>query len=375
MAGLVPGSTLAQADVSVELGASQVGPPAGLEGESARFGIVGLRASSYGMGGTGMGASLVFGRAFGDSVGGDFVSGVVSGAVRSGLGVHWTAGLNLELVGFQVRAPFPYRAFAAEGGPSLSFETGPVSLTATGVLGVGGSRVELWRRSDGIHVVLQDQLWRVGGTGELLLGVGPVSLGLGGGVHDSAGGTYSSGGARLVAAGGWGAAEVRADVWETPWGEAEWTGGLTFMIPMAGWSLRGFLGKSEPDPLTLAEPGGGSGGVLLGRSLYRKELDLEGARVPYEVVTDGIGAARVRIGVDAPDGAREVSVLGDFTLWDAVPMQRDGDRWIAEVDVPYGTHHYGFLVDDEWYVPEDTQDVVPDEWGRLSAILVIEGVE
>jgi hypothetical protein len=46
---------------------------------------------------------------------------------------------------------------------------------------------------------------------------------------------------------------------------------------------------------------------------------------------------------------------------------------MAEVDVANGTHHYGFLVDDEWYVPDDARDVVPDEWGRLSAILVIEG--
>jgi hypothetical protein len=373
MTGVVPGPALAQTDVAVELGASQVGPPAGLEGESARFGIAGLRASRYGMGGSGVGASLMLGRAFGDSVGGDFVSGVLSGSIRDAWGVHWTAGMDFELVGFQVQAPFPYRAFGVEGGPSLSYRKGPVTATAAGVFGVGGSRVELWRRIDGIHLILQDGLWRAGATGELLLGEGPVSLGLVGGLHDSAGGTYASGGARLVTSGGWGAAEVRGDVWETPWGETEWTGGLTFVIPIAGWSLRGFVGKSEPDPLTLAEPGSGSGGVLLGRSLYRKELDLEEAVVPYEVVSEATETARVRIRIDAPAGATRVDVLGDFTLWDAVPMRRDGNGWTAEVDVPYGTHHYGFLVDDEWYVPEDTQDVVPDEWGRLSAILVIEG--
>ena len=83
----------------------------------------------------------------------------------------------------------------------------------------------------------------------------------------------------------------------------------------------------------------------------------------------------MRMAIEVPDGTRSVEVLGDFTLWDAVPMRRDGDRWVAEMEVPVGTHHYGFLVDDEWYVPDDTRDVVPDEWGRLSAILVIEGVE
>ena len=57
----------------------------------------------------------------------------------------------------------------------------------------------------------------------------------------------------------WVAAEVRTDVWSTPLG-TEMTGGLSFVIPLSGWSLRGFFGKSEPDPLTLAEPGSGSGG-------------------------------------------------------------------------------------------------------------------
>jgi hypothetical protein len=54
-------------------------------------------------------------------------------------------------------------------------------------------------------------------------------------------------------------------------------------------------------------------------------------------------------------------------------MTRRGDRWVVELAVAEGTYHYGFLVDGEWYIPADARDVVPDEWGRLSATLVIEG--
>lgn len=372
LATLAPAPGLGQTEVAVELGVSQVGPPSGLEGESARFGIGGLRASHYTFDGSGIGASLMFGRAFGNEAGGDFVSGVLSGKVRDRWGTAWTGGLDLELVGFEVRAPFPYLAVAVEGGPSLAFQAGPVTATAGGVLGIGGSRVELWREVDGPRRVFEDDLWRVGGTAELLVGGGPLHAGVAAGAHETPNGTYASGGARLVLSGGWGAAEARTDVWDTPFG-AEVTGGLTFMIPLAGWSVRGFLGKSEPDPLTLAEPGSGSGGLLLARSLYRRSLDLGGADVPYDIVSEGAASARVRIRIEAPDGAASVAVLGDFTLWDPVPMRRAGDEWVAEVDVSWGTHHYGFLVDDEWYVPDGTQDVVPDEWGRLSAILVIEG--
>jgi hypothetical protein len=249
---------------------------------------------------------------------------------------------------------------------------GPVTTTAKGVFGIGRSSVELWRRIDGLRRVFQDDLWRAGATAEVLLGTGTVRAGLVGGLHDTPGGTYTSGGARALLAGGWGAVEARGEIWETPL-TTELTGGLTFVIPLSGWSFRGFFGKSEPDPLTLAEPGSGGGGLLASVKLYSGTSDRDGSGVPYQVVSDRSGTARVRIRVEAPDGARTVAVLGDFTLWDPIPMRRDGNEWVAEVDVPYGTHHYGFLVDEEWYVPEDTQDVVPDEWGRLSAILVIEG--
>lgn len=68
-------------------------------------------------------------------------------------------------------------------------------------------------------------------------------------------------------------------------------------------------------------------------------------------------------------------VVGHFTPWESVPMQRDGMGWVVDLEVEAGTHHYGYLVDGEWYLPEDQENVVPDEWGRMSAILVIEGEE
>jgi hypothetical protein len=372
MAGLAPTAATAQGVVAFEVGASQVGPPSGLDGDNARFGMAGVRASYYGIGGSGIGASLMFGRALGNTNGGDFVSGVLAGAVRSEWSSRWTGGMDLELVGFQVRSPFPYTAVAVEGGPLLSVQTGPLTTTAKGVLGVGSSSIEVWRRLDGIHRIFDESLWRVGAEAELLLGSGAIRGGLAGGVHDSRGGSYTSGGARVLLSSSWVAAEVRADVWDTPLG-TEVTGGLSFAVPLSGWSLRGFFGKSEPDPLTLAEPGSGSAGLVVSMNLYSQEPGGDGGLVPYQVLTAGVDAARVRLRLEAPSGTRAVSVLGDFSLWEAIAMRRQGDAWVADVEVPYGTHHYGFLVDDEWYVPSDTQDVVPDEWGRQSAILVIEG--
>jgi hypothetical protein len=371
-AGLSAQVVSAQSDITLEVGASQVGPPLGLDAESARFAVAGVRASHYGSSGAGVYGSLLAGRTIGDPNGGDFVTAHLGGELAEQWSADWRGSLDLRLLAFGVRAPFPYNAIAVEVGPTVTFSTGALSLELAGVAGSGRSRFEVWRVAGGRTRVFESDLARVGGTAALSLGRGPVRVGVSGGVHGTPGGRFASTGASLMLAGGWGAVEVRGDVWRTPLGTQP-TGGLALVIPLSGWSVRGFFGRSEPDPLTLAEPGSASGGVLLGRSLYGRD---EGPGVdtrPWEVVAATAAGARVRMSIEAPAGAGTVELLGDFTLWEPVPMRRRNGRWEVELEVGPGTHHYGFLVDDEWHVPDDTRDVVPDEWGRLSAILVIEG--
>ena len=364
----------AQSDITLEVGASQVGPPLGLDAESARFAVAGLRASHYGSSGAGVYGSLLAGRTIGDPNGGDFVTAHLGGELAEQWSADWRGSLDLRLLAFGVRAPFPYNAIAVEVGPTVTFSSGAFSLEVAGVAGSGRSRFEVWRVAGGRTRVFEDNLARVGGTAEASLARGPARVGVGGGVHGTPGGRFTSGGASLLLAGGWGAVEVRGDVWRTPLGTQP-TGGLALVIPLSGWSMRGFLGRSEPDPLTLAEPGSASGGVLVGRSLYGRDAGPAVGARPWEVLGATPAGARVRMSIEAPADAGTVELLGDFSLWEPVAMRRRNGRWEVELEVRAGTHHYGFLVDDEWYVPDDTRDVVPDEWGRMSAILVIEGVE
>jgi len=360
-----------QTEVAIELGASQVGPPVGSDAESARFGVGGLRASHYSLSGSGLSASVLLGRAFGDQSGGDFLSASLSSSMVENWGGGWTAGMDLRVFGFGVGGAFPYRAIAAEGGPTLEYRRGSLTLAGAAIAGVGRSTFDVAGFQAGVTRSFQDDLWRVGGTGEVTLGTGAVRVGIAGGAHETPSGLFSSGGTRLLFAGGWGAVELRADLWRTPGGN-ETTGGLTFVLPLSGWSFRGFLGRSEPDPLTLAEPGSGSGGLLLGRNLFARAPGPE--RSPsHEVLAATPAGAVVRMSIVAPAGAERVEVLGDFTLWAPVSMRLEGGRWVAEVPVQTGTHHFGYLVDGEWFVPEYEESVVADEWGRSSAILVIEG--
>ena len=209
LACAAPQAVLAQTDVALELGASQVGPPLGADAQSARFGVAGVRASHYSLAGSGVWASMLVGRTLGDPNGGDFLSAIVGGTLLDRWGAHFTGGMDLTFLGFGVKAPFPYRALAAEGGPTLQYRAGPVSVKASLIAGLGRSRVELWSTAGGPTRVFEDDLWRVGGTTDLLLGSGPVRFGVSAGAHDTPGGTYRSGGARIVLAGGWGAVDMR----------------------------------------------------------------------------------------------------------------------------------------------------------------------
>jgi Glycogen recognition site of AMP-activated protein kinase len=363
----------AQTEVTLEVGASAVTPPSDVEGDAGRFAVGGVRVSRLGPRATGVTLSLLAGRSLDATSGGDFFSGSVGGRFAQDFGAGWSAGLDARAFGFEVTSPFPYRALALEGGPVLRYRSAHASVRLAGVGGVGSSRVELRRRAGGAVRVVEDELWRYGATGELLLGSRTVMAGLAGGMHETAGGSYTTGGARLIVGDGRVAGELRLDVWDTPLGTTT-TGGLALIVPVgSAWSLRGFFGRSEPDPLTLAEPGGGSGGVLVGRRVYASPVvTTRRGTALHEVLKSTEAGAVVRFWLMPPPGTREVRLLGDFTLWESVSMQPKGEGWELRLPVKAGTHHFGFLVDDEWYVPEDAPDVVPDEWGRLSATLVIE---
>lgn len=44
---------------------------------------------------------------------------------------------------------------------------------------------------------------------------------------------------------------------------------------------------------------------------------------------------------------------------------------MVEIPVESGAHHFGFLVDGEWFVPETATGRVSDEWGRVNATLLV----
>ncbi len=377
VAGLGAGPGAAQtAEVRLEVGASRILPPNDVQGDGADFLVAGLRASAYHVPGTAAYGSLLVGRSLDETTGGDFLSGEMGATMGLVLRGDWSAELGGRAWAFGVAAPFSYSAAAGELSAALRRRAGPISVRLTGSGGMGRSRVAIstvvqrMRRDMPLRRVLTDDLWRYGAALEALAHRGPLAVGVTGQMHETAGGPFRSLGARVTAAGRRGALELRVDAWRTPAGPRN-TGGLAFWVPWGAWTARGGAGRPDPDPLLLADPARGSGGVLVGRRIAGRAPASTRRRI-YRVVDVTATGARIRFTVEAPE-ARRVELLGDFTLWKAVPMGHRGRGWSLETDVPSGTHHFGFLVDGAWYVPEGAADVVPDEWGRRNATLVIEG--
>ncbi len=258
------GPAAAQTTLTLELGGSQVGPATDFDMADARFVIGGLRGTVNGANGSYVYGSFLGGNVLGDSTGGSFVSGLVAASVRDPWSERWIGSVDVKLLGFGVREPFPYRTVAAELEPAVRYQTASASLKVGLVGGVGHSSLELFFPRMGLGLDLENDLWRVGSSSELLVGSSTVQVGIAGSAHRTSADSYASVGGRLVLGGEWGVVELRGDRWSTPFGW-ETTGGLSLAIPFGGsMSVRGFIGRSDPDPLTLTQPGSGSGGALLG---------------------------------------------------------------------------------------------------------------
>jgi hypothetical protein len=353
--------------IVLEGGAARALPPSGVVGDPATYGVGGLRIEWSGARGSLVGAG--YGGRAADDQGSDFVSGVLGGELwlvaRAPVGI----GVGGALQAFAVDEPLLYRLKAGEVTPMLRLGGDAAALVVRGRFGTGSSRVEL-HRLDGTVRRAEHDLWTRGADAELRLAGAHLALTAIAGMHRSRGGDFRRGGVRLVAQPGAVTLRAEAELWDTPVG-SETVGGLSIAIPFGRLETRLSVMRTAPDPLTLVEPGTQSG-VVLGLRLVSLGGDAARTTV-HEVIRPGT-PSRVRIRVTPPE-ARTVEVLGDFDDWTPVALVRDGGGWSVELDVEPGTHHFGFLVDGEWWIPEGLQGTVPDEWGRMNATMVVTGEE
>lgn len=99
------------------------------------------------------------------------------------------------------------------------------------------------------------------------------------------------------------------------------------------------------------------------------------ATLAVDAVKSGSSLRTVQFVFRSPQ-ARRVSVVGDFTGWDAgtLVMTRDSvsGLWSASMDLSPGRHVYAFVMDDTVWVSDPRAPAAPDiDYGRPGSILLV----
>ena len=350
-------------DARLEVGAARAFSPSGSDVLASTYLTLGLRVDRWTRNG-GVFAGVMGGLSS-DTVGGDWGSLVVGGEAILGASAPIELSLMVTGYGFRVGEPFTYTAITGQARPELRFKvSGEMTLVLQGEGGVGETTVEL-RRGDRSRTFESD-LWHYGGGPELRLRLGRALASLGAGILESDAGTYRRAVLRVGGSGSGPAWEASLKVWDTPLG-VETTGGISISIPLGGgWTSQAVGARTDPDPLIDTQPGA-QGGLVLARSLVTFGPAPSSELVRLEEDPAGT-VARFML---ASSTAERVQVLGDFSGWEAVEMRREDGGWVIEILVESGAHHFGFMVDGEWFVPATAPGRVSDEWGRVNATLLV----
>ncbi len=351
-------------DVRIEVGTSRAFAPAGTDLPAATYLTAGLQVDRWTPSGSRFFAGVFGGMATG-AMGGDWGSFVLGGEVVTGAGGPIQLSLSASTYGFTVGAPYAYQALTVVARPEVEIPVGPVAFVLYGEGGKGSSTVE-FRRLDATRVFAQD-LWHYGGGPELKLRLGRTLTRVSYGALETEAGRYRRGELEFRAGTERSLVSATLRVWDTPLGR-ETTGIISVTVPLGGpnWFARLVGGRSDPDPLMQSQPGG-QGGLVVGRRLVRFG---PGGPAPVAALRARSDGAAVRFRVEDQNALR-VEVLGDFSGWEPQGMVQDGRAWVLEIPLTSGTYHFGFLLDGEWFVPEDAPGQVSDDWGQMNATIVV----
>jgi hypothetical protein len=346
--------------VYVDAGVSHARPPAGVDIEPATYALLGGRFI----------AGPAFGSVYGALATDPDVADWVGGRLGAWFQTSGSGTLNWAVTAiasaFTLGEPTPYKAATARLIPEARLNVGRTTIALRGYGGLGQSDVGD-RGTMPTSSVVSD-LWMYGGGLELSQQVESSQVWAGLDAYSSASGSYFAGYAGLVASVSPALIGLGFRLWETP-GDPELELDFSLSIPFGSrWSSQIVAGRSGPDPL-LGSPAAVDGSLVVSWTAWGTPPALRAESDAIVRLNGGTPASAVfRLELDA---AESVSVLGSFSDWEEIPMRRQGNVWVAEVPVEPGLYYFGFLVDGEWYVPEDAPGRVTDDFGRMNATLVV----
>jgi hypothetical protein len=72
-------------------------------------------------------------------------------------------------------------------------------------------------------------------------------------------------------------------------------------------------------------------------------------------------------------GAKVVAVAGTFNDWNQSQLLfgKEGDDWVARIDLAPGKYTYKFIIDGDWILDPDNPNTEDDERGHTNSVLVV----
>ena len=340
--------------------ASHTQPPAGVTADASQYALLGGRlAGDFSWGGI-----TLNGRYGGALAGTDGRWFQGDASVVAGRRVG-TVGLRTRLSGFGLRYldAATYDAGGVEVRPTVAIPVGRLVISALPHLAFGRWATE----------TVEGDIQVLGGGLELSRSFGAVTTVVSGDLSDvengATAGTFAQAAAGVILDRGRWTAGARVEGQRTP-EEAEIGGGVYGSVTAhPALEILAYAGRRLRDPI-FGTPG--SLTVSLTASVRAVRWTPPSPPPVVEIGEASNGGRTVRFAIRAPE-ADAVALTGDFTGWEPVPMERgDGDWWQLARELEPGLHHFGFLVDGDWAIPEDAPGVVEDGWGRRNASIVVE---
>jgi hypothetical protein len=218
---------------------------------------------------------------------------------------------------------------------------------ATGIATALGPSVGAWARHGASNATTTWSPYRLQGAwyqqveGRVTTTVGPVDL---------------------MGYAGWRGAPAASGLTNTGWGGGTatvWVG-RQLAIVLSGGSYASDLLQALPQGRYV------SAGIRLSR---RRPSVWAGSSAPRALYAAEPGAAALRFQV--PKASR-VDVVGDWTGWQPVPLERDPDgQWVLRARLTSGVHRFNLVVDGtRWIVPDEVAAVQDGFGGRIGLLVV-----
>lgn len=359
----------------LDAAAAHARPPAGLRAlDSAVLGWIGGRLVIDQVGPMALDLSAFGGRSAEDSES-RWLTGAAGLTLSHRVG-RWIVDGRAEWFGIDHARPNAYRAQALRFTPRIVRAWGPFTVSAVGDVyrgswRLGGTPVAPGPAPDILD--LEGDLRSVGGGLVLGRAVGRAWLQASVEVHDAINGVADGTFAALGTSGhlrlGPADLDLGAKYWRTPLGDE-----LDLRVAAATRITPRVVAFASVEKAAIDRVFGAPRSITASVGVsWRVAGGRQSRALPIVEVAEPVGRGR-RVRFQVEGGiAERVALAGSFTDWQPRPMRRTRDRWVLELVLEPGVHHFGFLLDGErWYVPDDAPGIVDDGWGQKNASFVIQ---